>query len=216
MTNDTLPKKYEGIVPESHKYFILKSRRKAPLNKIYKSIFKNLGYLLLISVFGYFFYRLLFGDYQFLENFMINAINGNNKLTDIFILLYFAFIFILWLFPFFGFLASILQFRSGGYFIATAIRLVHIHGREVRTIYWKRFEPDIKVIGDEKKGDIILTVKGALSRKRSIFHSIEHIRDELYLCGIKNPFEIEKLLEQKVTEMTIPVHRDSDPTIYIP
>jgi hypothetical protein len=92
-----------------------------------------------------------------------------------------------------------MMFRKGGYFVGTPARLVHLHGNSIRSIDWEQFSGDIEVSGDERKGNISLGMR--TGRMVSSKNGPErYVPDVMYISGIQNVFDIEKLCRRRIKE----------------
>ena len=89
--------------------------------------------------------------------------------------------------------------RKGGYFVGTPLRLVSLQNGSIRSIDWELFSGDIVVKGDEKKGDISLGMRTGkmVSQKNG---PDRYVPDVIYLSGIPDVFEVERLCRERIKE----------------
>lgn len=90
-------------------------------------------------------------------------------------------------------------FKKGGYFIGTPARFISYHNGNIRSIDWEQFSGDIEVSGNEEKGNISLRMRSGqmVSSKNG---PDRYVPDTIYISGIPNPFEIEKICRQRIKE----------------
>jgi hypothetical protein len=92
-----------------------------------------------------------------------------------------------------------MMFRKGGYFVGTPTRLVHLHGGSTRSIDWEQFSGDIEVSGDDRKGNISLGMR--TGRMVSSKNGPErYVPDVIYISGIPNVYEVEKICRRRIKE----------------
>ena len=92
-----------------------------------------------------------------------------------------------------------MMFKKGGYFIGTQTRLISQHKGKYRSIDWEQFSGDIEVTGKNQKGNIKLGLRTGktVSSKNG---PERYVPDELYISGIPNVFEIEKICRKRIKE----------------
>jgi len=90
-------------------------------------------------------------------------------------------------------------FKKGGYFIGTPARFISYHNGSIRSIDWEQFSGDIEVSGNEEKGNISLRMRTGqmVSSKNG---PDRYVPDTIYISGIPNAFEIEKICRQRIKE----------------
>jgi hypothetical protein len=89
-------------------------------------------------------------------------------------------------------------FRKGGYYVGTPTRLIHYHKGNLRSIDWDQFNGDIQVNGKEHNGNIMLVMRtGTMVSKKS---GSQYVPDTIYLAGIPDVFEIERICRQRIKE----------------
>jgi hypothetical protein len=90
-------------------------------------------------------------------------------------------------------------FREGGYYVGTVNRLLFYKKGNLRSMDWKNFSGDIDIRGNNQKGDISLRMsEGKMQSSR--YGRDRYVADMVYLAGIPNVFEIEKMLRQRIKE----------------
>jgi hypothetical protein len=90
-------------------------------------------------------------------------------------------------------------FKKGGYFIGTPARFISYHNGSIRSIDWEQFSGDIEVSGNEEKGNLSLRMRTGqmVSSKNG---PDRYVPDTIYISGIPNAFEIEKICRQRIKE----------------
>ena len=89
------------------------------------------------------------------------------------------------------------MFQKGGYFVGTATRLLHYNKGILNVFDWEQFTGSMKI--NIKKGDLELQLRTGrmVSRKNS---SAQYVPDVLYISGVSNVFEIEKVCRKRIKE----------------
>jgi len=92
-----------------------------------------------------------------------------------------------------------LLLKKGGYFVGTQTRFISLQQGKYRTIDWEQFSGDIEVRGSEQKGNITLGLRTGkmVSSKNG---PDRYVPDELYISGIPNAFEVEKICRKRIKE----------------
>jgi len=89
--------------------------------------------------------------------------------------------------------------RRGGWFVGTPARLVSCQGKDIRSIDWEQFSGDIEISGDDQKGNLTLQLRsGRMVSQKS--GSDRYVPDTVYLSGIPNPFQVERLCRRRIKE----------------
>lgn len=94
-------------------------------------------------------------------------------------------------------------FKDGGYFVGTPTRLLNYRKGKITATGWGQCTGNIEVSGDDQKGSLTLelnTKHFVWSRRRG-----RYVPDMLYLCGIANVLEIEKICRQRIKENVVVV-----------
>jgi len=90
-------------------------------------------------------------------------------------------------------------FKKGGYFVGTPARMIHYHNGNIRSVDWEQFSGDIEISGNDQKGNITLGMRtGRMVSKKN--GPDQYVPDTLYLSGIQNALEIEKICRQRIKE----------------
>lgn len=98
-------------------------------------------------------------------------------------------------------------FRKGGYYVGTPTRLIVFEKKGFRTVDWEQFSGDIAVSGNDQKGNISLGLRtGRMAGSKS--GSDRYVPDTLYISGISDVFEVEKICRRRIKE--------NDPTPPVP
>jgi hypothetical protein len=89
--------------------------------------------------------------------------------------------------------------KKGGYFVGTPLRLITFESGKIRSIDWEQFSGDIEVRGTEFEGNLTLQMRTGrmVSSKNS---GSRYVPDIIYLSGIPNVFEIEKICRKRIKE----------------
>jgi hypothetical protein len=91
------------------------------------------------------------------------------------------------------------MFKKGGIFVGTPTRLVHFQNEKIRSIDWEQFSGDIRLSGNNENGTIALGLRTGrmVSRKN---RSSQYVPDVIYMTGIPNAFEVEKICRERIKE----------------
>jgi len=89
--------------------------------------------------------------------------------------------------------------KKGGYFVGTPTRLVNYINENVKSTDWEQFTGNIEVSGNDASGTLTLQLRTGktVSNKRG---PDKFVPDVIYICGIANIFEIEKLCRKRIKE----------------
>lgn len=89
-------------------------------------------------------------------------------------------------------------FDKGGYFVGTGTRLIQYRKRTIKMTNWEQFSGNIVINNKEGDGDITLELRtGSMQTKND---SDKYVPDKIYISGIPNVFEIEKLCRTRIKE----------------
>jgi hypothetical protein len=89
--------------------------------------------------------------------------------------------------------------KKGGYFVGTSTRLVSFDDDNMRSVDWESFSGDIAVSGNNRKGSITLQLRtGRMASRKN--RSDEYVPDKMYILGIPNVYEVEKLCRMRIKE----------------
>jgi len=77
--------------------------------------------------------------------------------------------------------------------------MIHYHNGSIRSVDWEQFSGDIEIRGNDQKGNITLGMRTGrmVSRKNG---PDQYVPDTLYMSGIQNTLEIEKICRQRIKE----------------
>lgn len=89
--------------------------------------------------------------------------------------------------------------RKGGYFAGTPVRMVIYQNKTIRSIDWEQFSGDIEIKGNNQKGYLTLQLRTG-SRVTSKSGSDRFVPDEIYISGISDVFEVEKICRRRIKE----------------
>lgn len=197
--NILLPPDLNVAIGSENKDFVVKAERAQPLRKSFYVIFFGLFWTGFTSIFVIsFFGPLLLGKEI---NFKVNGSPTVASLNNLGPVIVPALLIILFVMVGVGVLSYGLYsvFKKGGYFVGTPNRLVYGRNGSVRSIDWEQFSGDIEVRGRPEKGDVYLQMRTGqmVSQKRG---PDRYVPDVIYMCGINNAFEIEKICRKRIKE----------------
>ena len=88
-------------------------------------------------------------------------------------------------------------FKKGGYFVGTATRLIRYNKGIIHSYDWEQFSGNMEI--NNKKGDITLQLRTGkmVSKKNS---SAQFVPDIVYISGVTNVLEIEKICRTRIKE----------------
>ena len=90
-------------------------------------------------------------------------------------------------------------FSKGGYYVGTPTRLIVFEKKSIRSVDWEQFSGDIAVSGNDQKGNISLGLRtGRMAGSKS--GSDRYVPDKLYISGIANVLEIERICRKRIKE----------------
>lgn len=197
--NNTLPPELINVIGSDPHDFIVKAKRSQPPKVSLAIIIFGAVWLAFSTIFLFVFLGPLFQgrEVHFLANDVpTTAGPGNLKpiLLPALIIGLFVFIGIVML----G-VGLRMLFKKGGYFVGTPTRLISFKNGSYRSIDWEQFSGDIEVTGNEKKGNITLGMRTGkmVSSKNG---PDRYVPDTLYISGIENASEIEKLCRKRIKE----------------
>ena len=199
MENATLPQELSSSVSSENKDFAVKAGRAQPLSKSLVSIFFGAVWTAFTSIFVFTFLAPFFqGEELHFEANGVPTVAGPDNLGPIIMPAIIVGIFVLTgvAMMFWG-IYSI--FRKGGYFVGTPTRLVHFQNGNIRSIDWEQLSGNIGVSGNAQKGDLSLQMRTGrmISRKNRLKR---YVPDVIYISGIPNVFEVEKLCRKRIKE----------------
>jgi hypothetical protein len=92
--------------------------------------------------------------------------------------------------------------KTGGQYVGTADKLYHYSDTKLQTYFWKEFTGNIEI--DSKKGEISMTLRYGTSMDDPK-NANRITPDTVFLSGLPNVFEIEKICRKRIKE--------NDPTV---
>lgn len=92
--------------------------------------------------------------------------------------------------------------KTGGQYVGTGDRLYHYCDEKLQTYPWKDFTGNMEI--DSKKGEITMELRYG-SKMLGATNSNRITPDTVFLSGVPNVFEIEKICRVKI--------KDNDPTV---
>lgn len=88
-----------------------------------------------------------------------------------------------------------LIFKEGGYFVGTPTCLLSYRKGKITSTSWSQCSGNTQVNGDDQKGSLTLELNTGHFEK-----SNRYVPEMLYICGIANVLEIEKICRQRIKE----------------
>ncbi len=197
--NITLPKDLISYLSTQKKDFVIKSGRTEPATKIIANIF--IGVCCIIpAVFvtpGYLIPLLQGKDIYLTYNGESVIANLNNFSPLVMYSIAIGFLFLFGLLSLFW--GIYLVFKKGGYFVGTASGLINYRDGKIRSINWEEFSGEIKVTGNDRKGNIMLIMQKGLAVP-SRGGGNHFIPANVYISEIPNISEIEKICRKRINE----------------
>ena len=89
--------------------------------------------------------------------------------------------------------------KSGGYFVGTPQRLYILNGSKLDSIEWDLFSGKNTVTGSSQFGNITLELRASQENKPRRTSSLV-ATDKIFLQGIQNPYQVEKLCRQRIQQ----------------
>lgn len=192
----SLPDKLIEVIGSENKDFAVKGGHAQPVKNSIGVIIFSLFWLAFTSIFVFAFLGPLLWDKETTGsgNFVISTEGMQGMMVPALVIGLFVFIGLVMLF--FG-LYSL--FKKGGYFVGTPTRLINFTKNSYRSIDWEQFSGDIQVNGKETKGAITLGMRtGKMVSSKS--GPDRYVPDVVYLSGIPNVYEIEKICRRRIKE----------------
>jgi hypothetical protein len=193
-----LPETLNHVLDGERKDFAVKSARQYPLSKsVPLFIFGSLWLGISSTVSFAIFYPLLQGEeYNFFLNDKPVTASLENLEPMIFPAIFIGVFLIIGLVLMANGISSI--FKKGGYFVGTPSRLVIFIDGKVRSIDWEQFSGNIILKGNAQKGNLSLELRTIkmISHKNNTRYTPEVI----YMEGIKDIFNIEKICRRRIKE----------------
>jgi hypothetical protein len=192
-----LPRELESVVGTEKVDFSVFAKRKKPVSQSIGLIFFGIFWLAITSIFvAAFFGPLLKGEEI---HFSVNEIPTTGNLEVPQSILVPALIIGVFVMVGIGVLLGGFYsfFQKGGYFVGTASRLLHYNKRNISVFDWEQFSGNMKI--NIKRGDMILQLRTGqmVSSKNS---SNRYVPDILYISGVFNILEIEKICRKRIKE----------------
>ncbi len=197
--NATLPEELSKSLGSEAQDFAVKAERALPVRKCVSLIVLGLLWTVFMSMF----WVTLLGpvlmgqEATFKVNGVQTAVGPGNLAPLLFpglvigVLTLAGLVFLLW--------GVVSLFREGGYFVGTASRLVFFKKGNIRSMDWGNFSGDIEVRGTDQKGDISLRMSSG-KMESSRYGRDRYVADMIYMAGIPNIFEIEKIVRKRISE----------------
>jgi len=194
-----LPPELVNFIGSESRDFAVKAERSQPFKTSLFMILFGIAWLAFTSIFVVAFLGPLFAgrEVEFLVN-DVPTVAGPDNLGPIFVPAMIIGVFVLVGILVLGF-GIWSAFKKGGYFVGTALRLIHYQKNKFRSIDWEQFSGDITVKGNEKKGSITLGMRtGKMTSSKN--GPDRYVPDTLYITGIPHVFEIEQVCRKRIKE----------------
>jgi hypothetical protein len=199
LENITLPPELESFIGSETRDFAVKAKHANPPKASLAMIIFGAVWLGFTSIFFFAFLGPLFQgkEVHFLTN-DVPTVAGPGNLRPVLLPALIIGIFILVGIALLG-SGLYLMFKKGGYYIGTPTRLISMQNGKYRSVDWEQFSGDIQVTGNEQKGHITLGMRTGkmVSSKNG---PDRYVPDELYISGIQDVFEIEKICRKRIKE----------------
>jgi len=192
-----LPSELESVVGTEKIDFSVFAARKKPVSQSMSLILFGIVWTAFTSIFVFAFFGPIFKGEE--VHFTVNDTPTTGSLENIESMLVPALI--IGFFVLVGIIMLAIGFYSlyqkGGYFVGTATRLLHYNKGILNAFDWEQFTGNMKM--NIKKGDIELQLRTGkmVSRKNN---SSQYVPDVLYISGVSNVFEIEKVCRKRIKE----------------
>lgn len=199
LDNITLPPELESLTGSEIKDFAVKAKHAAPPKATLAIIIFGAVWLAFSSIFLFVFLGPLFQgkEVHFLTNDVPTVASPDNLRPILLPAVVIGIFIIIGL----GMLGGgiYMMFKKGGYFVGTQTRLISFQKGKYRTVDWEQFSGDIEVTGKEQKGNIKLGLRtGKMVSSKD--GPDRYVPDELYISGIPNVFEIERICRKRIKE----------------
>lgn len=195
----TTPPEIRDALAGEQSDFIVKASRAVPLKKSLSSLGFGLVWLVFISIFvAAFLGPILNGEEVHMQVNGVPTVAGPDNLGPLLVPALMIGLFVLIGLGLTGY--GIYQLRAeGAWYIGTAKRLVVYKANQTRSIDWEQFSGDIEVSGTSENASITLLMRTGrmVSQRRG---PSRYVPDTIYISGIQNAFQIEKLLRQRIKE----------------
>lgn len=199
MNNIKLPPELLSIVSPEKIDFATKAGRAKPKKKSILIILFGVVWTLFTSIFVFIFFVPIFqGKEVHFESNGVPTVASPDNLEP---LLLPAIIVGLFLLIGIGMLSwgIFSMMKKGGYFVGTPTRLIYYQNGIIRSIDWEEFSGDIKVSGDNTKGNISLLMRiGKMVSSKN--GSDRYVPDVIYITEVPNVYEIEQICRKRIKE----------------
>ncbi len=92
-------------------------------------------------------------------------------------------------------------FKGRGYTVGTATKLIYLYKNKIQTTSWDQINGVVSCKGNNRKGNILLQLK---TGKDITFNGKKRfVNDTLYMCGIKNALDINKICKKRIKKEKI-------------
>lgn len=93
----------------------------------------------------------------------------------------------------------IMIFSKGGIFVGTEKRLISYRKKELISTEWNQFTSTIEIQGDNKKGDIVFTMKTGYSVDQD-GNQKQFSPDKKYICGVSEAYDLNQIILNLIKE----------------
>jgi hypothetical protein len=95
-------------------------------------------------------------------------------------------------------------FSSGGWFVGTNKRFLHLRKNTFRSINWNEFSGSLTASGDANKGDLVLELKNdSVVYTKGVMRPYSSTKESITIVGVPNVPEIERLCRAKIEEFKV-------------
>ncbi len=206
MENITLPQELASFIEPETKDFVVKAGRLKPLSISFYLIFFGIFLIGITIIFVFSILVPLFsGEEIHFETNGVSTVAGPDNLSPIIRpTIFIGFFMLVGILVFF--LGIYTLFKKGSYFVGTPTRLVYYQNKKIKAINWEKFAEEIKVSGNNQKGNIVFQkkIETIINKEKRPDRSIPNV---LYISEIPNVFEIEKICRRRI--------RENDPIIMV-
>lgn len=192
-----LPRELQNSIGAEKIDFITYAKRKQPLSKSYGIIILGFIWLSFSSIIAYILIGPLFNGEDVHFKFNGEDVTANwDNLTPMAapalfaaVLLLTGLVFLIW--------GIVSLFKKGGYFVGTEKQIIHYLNSNIHYFGWNEFTGNVAL--NFKKKD--LSLEKRKGRVKSIGDNTKAFtRDNLYLSGVENLVEIERICRKRIQE----------------
>lgn len=190
-----LPPDLNTAIAAESRDFVVKASKAYPLKKAGGFIIFAVFWLVFTSVFFVLFIEpVLEGKEVHFTSNGVPTVASPDNLEPLIVPAIFVGVFTLIGFSVLG-IGIYMIFKEGGYFVGTPTRLLSYRKGKITSTDWTQCSGNTEVSGDDQKGSLTLELNTGHFEK-----SNRYVPDMLYICGIANALEIERICRQRIKE----------------